>query len=290
MKTNPLVSTLVLGGVGDPGAAAAVAPEAPIRAIADNSFLVEEAYNQEPGVVQHIVTAHRAVDRRAGADDRVWALAYTQEWPLVTQTHQIGFTLPYQFVESGGQTVGGWGDLLLNYRWQAWYDEAQLTALAPRLSLVWPTGDAHRGLGHDTVGFEVNLPFSTALDARWAVHVNAGLRHLPRAGPAPRADLTDVHLGASLIYAFGPHLHGLLEGVAQWEETRGPAGDRTRAFAAVVSPGLRRAFHLPGEAQLVLGLAAPIGLTGAAPDWGVFFYLSVEHGFRRCQASGLTAP
>lgn len=290
MKTAPLVSTLVLGGMGDPGAAAAVAPQAPIRVIADNSFLVEEAYNQEPGVVQHIVTAHWAAERRAGPDDRVWALAYTQEWPLVSQTHQIGFTLPYQFVESGGQTVNGWGDLMLNYRWQAWFNEAQLTALAPRLSLVLPAGDARRGLGHDTVGVEFNLPFSAALHERWAVHVNAGLRHLPRAGPAPRADLTDVHLGASLICAFVPHLHGLLEGLAQWEQTRSPAGDREREFVALLSPGLRRAFNLPGEAQLVLGLAAPVGLTGAAPDWGVFFYLSLEHGFGRREAPALTAP
>jgi hypothetical protein len=43
----------------------------PAAGIQDNSFLIEEAYNQEPGVVQHITTLRR--------QDRSWFYSFTQE-------------------------------------------------------------------------------------------------------------------------------------------------------------------------------------------------------------------
>src|SRR5262245_48740936 len=45
------------------------------RPIQDNSFLLEEAYNQEPGVVQHISFFTYA------AESEAWLYAFTQEWP-----------------------------------------------------------------------------------------------------------------------------------------------------------------------------------------------------------------
>src|SRR4051794_6428190 len=43
--------------------------------IQDNSFFVEEAYNQERGVVQHISTFSRMWNSKD------WAYSFTQEWP-----------------------------------------------------------------------------------------------------------------------------------------------------------------------------------------------------------------
>jgi hypothetical protein len=257
---------------------AAPAPDAPIRGIADNSFLVEEAYNQEPGVVQHILTADYSVNKLNGPDDRVLELAFTQEWPLFSQTHQIGFTLPYLFVESGGSDVNGMGDVLLNYRWQAYYDEDTLTAFAPRLSLVLPTGRKNLGLGDDTLGVEVNLPFSTVLNDHWAMHLNAGFTYLPNAGAGPTADLLGCHLGGSLIYAVTDRTHLLFECVGTWVESLSGA-DTERDFFPVFSPGVRHAFNYDDGSQLVLGMAAPIGLNGNAADYGLFLYVSFEHGF-----------
>ncbi|TAK07500.1 hypothetical protein EPO44_03950, partial [bacterium] len=58
--------------------AAAPAAEAnPIDGISDNSFLLEEAYNQEPGVAQHIFNAVYSNDPRR----RGWSFNFTQEWP-----------------------------------------------------------------------------------------------------------------------------------------------------------------------------------------------------------------
>jgi hypothetical protein len=47
----------------------------------------------------------------------------------------------------------------------------------------------------------------------------------------------------------------------------------------VVSPGFRWAPYTKGETQWVLGLAAPVGVTGEAQDFSLFFYMSFEHPF-----------
>jgi len=259
----------------------APATNAPIRGVMDNSFLVEEAYNQEPGVVQHIFTAAHSVNHVNGPDDRAWDMSFTQEWPLFSQTHQVSYTIPFSDVESGGQHESGFGDVLLNYRWQAYFDEETLMALAPRFSFVLPTGDAKKGLGDDTLGYQVNLPFSTALNDRWAVHANAGLTFLPDAGAGPTEDLLNYNLGASAIYAATDRLHFMLEWIGNWDESINAGGGTDREFSSVISPGARYAFNFQNDSQLVLGLAAPIGLNDAAPDIGVFFYISFEHVFQR---------
>ena len=261
--------------------AAAPATNAPVRGIMDNSFFVEEAYNQEAGVVQHIFTAVHSVDHVSGSDDRAWDFAFTQEWPLFSQTHQVSYTIPFSEVESGGQSASGFGDVLLNYRYQAFFDEDTLTAFAPRLSFILPTGNAKKSFGDDTLGYQLNLPFSTTLNDRWFVHANAGLTCLPHAGPAPRHDLLSYNLGASAIYAATDRLHFMLEWIGNWGESSNGGGGTDREFSSIISPGLRYAFNFKNDSQLVLGLAAPIGLNDAAPDIGVFLYVSFEHFFQR---------
>lgn len=274
MKLTVILTSLSLATAVHAG----VSSNAPVRGIMDNSFLVEEAYNQEPGVVQHIFTAMHSVERISEPDDRAWDMSFTQEWPLFSQKHQVSYTIPFSAVESGGQSDHGFGDVLLNYRYQALFDEDTLTAFAPRFSLVLPTGDADEGFGDDTLGYQVNLPFSTALNDRWFAHANAGFTFLPDAGTGTEHDLLSYNLGASAIYAATEQLHLMLEWVGNWDEAIAGAGT-DREFASVISPGVRYALNFEGDTQLVLGLAAPIGLNDAAPDYGVFFYVSFEHGF-----------
>src|SRR5918911_1163692 len=107
--------------------------------IQDNSFLLEEAYNQEAGVVQHISAFQRI-------EDGDWNYAFTQEWPLGGIRHQLSYTIPVQ--HSGG-TGTGLGDIALNYRYQLIGHPEAATVMAPRFSLLLPTGnDAfERGTG-----------------------------------------------------------------------------------------------------------------------------------------------
>lgn len=58
------------------------------KPIMDNSFLIEEGYNQEPGVVQHVSTFVHTRDLPG------WLATFTQEWPIFSQRHQLAFTVP----------------------------------------------------------------------------------------------------------------------------------------------------------------------------------------------------
>jgi hypothetical protein len=258
----------------------AEAPRRYVEGIRDNSFFIEEAYNQEPGVVQHIFNGLYAIDKLDGPDDKGLALLFTQEWPVFSQKHQFSYTVPYAFLETGGQSDNGVGDVFLNYRYQAVFEEETLLALAPRFSLILPTGDVSENFGNDSLGYQWNLPFSRALGDRWYVHANAGLIFLPDAGD-PEHDLLHYNIGGSAIYALSPDFHLMLEWVGLWLEEHDSAGAGHHEFSSLISPGARRAFNFENGSQLVVGLGVPIGLTGSAQDVGVFMYLSFEHAFMK---------
>src|SRR5258708_2637285 len=92
--------------------AGAVWPQLSTGPLQDNSFLVEEAYNQEAGVVQNILNA--TYDRKTHG----WLLTFTQEWPVPDQTNQLSYAVPYTFAGRPGDPSGV-GDVFLNYRYQA---------------------------------------------------------------------------------------------------------------------------------------------------------------------------
>src|SRR3990172_6129863 len=174
------------------------AAERPIDVIEDNSFLIEEAYNQEEGVVQHIFNAlYTTSGGRHG-----WGFTFTQEWPVFSQDHQFSYTIPSYRLTDGADRVYGIGDILLNYRYQALYEGEMLPAFAPRFSLILPTGSRQKGTGNNVVGYQWNLPFSKKVADRLAVHANFGLTYLPhvKAPPpatpsAPKQSLTSANVG-----------------------------------------------------------------------------------------------
>jgi len=250
----------------------------PAEGIQDNSFLIEEAYNQGPGVVQHILNVLHGASRHTGAKNDDLSFVFTQEWPVFSQTHQFSFTLPYTFFDERGRNESGLEDVSLSYRLQLTMESATTPAIAPRLSIILPTGDPDRELGNDTVGWQFNLPVSKIVSDRWTVHYNAGATLLP---DVEGQDLLSYHLGASVIYAVTPRLNLMLETVAAWDEEIDDDGRTAREAAVVISPGLRYAFNHANDAQTVIGIAAPIGVTSAAPDISVFLYVSFEHFFFR---------
>lgn len=243
------------------------------RPIQDNSFLLEEAYNQEGGVVQHI-----SAFQRVHEDE--WSYAFTQEWPFRSQRHQLSYTLQYvRPAGSGGEA--GPGDVALNYRYQLVGSGDEVVAMAPRLSLVIPSGDEREGRGDATWGAVVNLPVSVELGSRVVTHVNLGATYLPRAeNPrGDRADVTRWNFGQSFIWLARPRLNALAEFVYTTErEVVGP--DTTaRIETFFVNPGIRWAHDLPSGLQIVPGLAVPIGLGPSRGERAVFVYLSFEHPF-----------
>lgn len=254
------------------GAAGAQERPEPIR---DNSFLIEEAYNQPAHVVQHINTfAHP----REGRD---WSYSFTQEWPVGSMRHQLSATIPVQQAWDGGQTRRGAGDVALNYRYQLVGMEGGALAVAPRLSVVLPSGSTRDGFGTGGTGAQVNLPVSFELTPTLVTHFNAGATytHAARDAAGDRAPTTSYNVGQSVVWLATPNVNLLLE--ASWTSTAAVVGngltDRTRGF--LVSPGVRWAHNLPGDLQIVPGVAYPIGVGPSRGDQSLFTYLSFEHPF-----------
>jgi DtxR family transcriptional regulator, Mn-dependent transcriptional regulator len=240
--------------------------------IADNSFLVEEAFNQEGGIFQNIFGATRI--------GGTWAASFTQEWPVISQAHQFSYTLA--FVDDGGQN--GLGDTLLNYRYQAVMEGPGRPAFSPRLSLVLPSGNSDNGLGNGSLGLQVNLPFSKQT-GDWYWHWNGGVTWLPSAEATfQRGDiridregtLTSPFLAASAIYRLRPMFHLMLESVLssdQFLEETGTSRDAT----FTLSPGFRGGWNV-GDKQVIVGFALPTSWNDSAST-GAFVYLSYELPF-----------
>jgi hypothetical protein len=272
-----LLALVVLGRTLPAGAQEAARPE---PAIADNSFFIEEAYNQEAGVVQHINTFAAAGPSNA---DLIYTL--TQEWPFHGQRHQLSYTVPV--IRHQGAS-GGIGDVLLNYRLQLVAGERSW-AVAPRLSAVLPTGSVRRGMGDGTLGVQVNLPLSWQVSSSVVTHWNAGATLLPRAqgprlgGARVKRTLTSYNLGASVIAPTQWPVQLLVESVVSFESAIGAAGQADRSTSRIVSPGFRAAINL-GSVQVVPGFAVPFTRSGGRTDTDLFFYLSFEHPFRRLPA------
>jgi hypothetical protein len=245
--------------------------------IADNSFLIEEAYNQEAGVVQHISTFTRPDGGGA------WSYSFTQEWPLRGSTHQLSYTVPV-LNESGTGT--GIGDLALNYRYQLLGDEGDRPHVAPRLSLLLPTGSESRGRGAGGFGIQTNLPVSLRPRPWLALHGNAGLTWTPDASNVVGETATTLgaNLGGSAIWLVRPTFNLMLE--LLWQSTEDVVGpdQQNRQSALFLNPGLRWAFNFRSGLQIVPGVAYTLGLNDAAGDDGLFLYLSFEHPFRHVES------
>ena len=250
--------------------------------IIDNSFLVEEAFNQEPGIFQNIVTFKRA--HRDG-----WEAVFTQEWPLAAMTHQFSYTVPF----SGGGSRGI-GDVLLNYRFQAMRETRSRPAFAPRFSVILPSGNDKQGLGNGVVGWQLNLPFSKQI-ADTYLHWNTGVTRFPGVAMPGRpahegttANLLNWNLGGSAIWRARPMLHLMLEGLAEFDALPTSFGSSTRSRVITIAPGVRSGWNT-GDAQLIVGLSVPLSFAHTEPlsalrlddDRSVLAYVSYELPFKK---------
>ncbi len=254
-------------------AAGCAGAEEPAKPIQDNSFLVEEAYNQEAGVVQHISTFSR---NRVTRD---WVYTFTQEWPVPDVKHQLSYTLPYQRIQVAPDGRSALGDVLLNYRYQLFGDGNAAVAVSPRFSLVLPTGDERQLRGSGAVGYQAFLPVSVALSPSLVTHWNLGATWTPGARNAAgeKADLTTWSMGQSFIWLAHPNANAMLEFAFSSGETVAGPGLKGRVDAFFVSPGVRFAINFKNGLQIVPGLAFPIGVGPSKGENSVFFYLSFEH-------------
>jgi hypothetical protein len=249
-------------------ATSAAAQTTASQPIEDNSFLIEEAYNQEKGVIQYINSFYRT---RNGD----FAYGFTNEFPVGGQRHQFSYTV--QAIRSG--TNVGVGDTFLNYRYQLHgMKEEDKVAVSPRFSVILPTGNYRRGTGAGAVGYQFNLPVSVTHSKLIVTHWNAGLTVTPRARNAQgdRANATSFNLGQSTVFLIKPNFNFLVETVWNRNAVVTAPSVTSRSYSLLVSPGIRWAWNFKNGLQIVPGLAAPIGVGPSYGERGLFLYLSFE--------------
>ncbi|MEP6802346.1 MAG: transporter [Acidobacteriota bacterium] len=244
--------------------------------IQDNSFLVEEAYNQEPGVVQHIQMFERT---RNGS----WVYSFTQEWPVPGQNHQLSFIAPLVRALSSSGWNEGPGDVAINYRYQLLGDGEARVAVSPRLTVLLPTGSERHGLGAGGTSLQLSLPVSTVLFPWLVAHWNAGLTyvHSARNEEGQSAPTRTWNFGQSFVWLTRSDLNFLVETVWTRAETVASPGRTSRSRAFLVSPGIRWAWNRPEGVQIVPGIAFPLGVGPSRGERSVLLYFSVEHPFQK---------
>ena len=203
-------------------------------------------------MVQHISAFNRARDGS-------WLYTFTQEWPLFAQAHQLSYTVPLL----GGLGQTGVGDVALNFREQLVGTEGKIS-LAPRVSVLLPTGNEGRGFGSGQTGLQVNVPLSIRVASHVVTHWNLGATGIP-------GQHTVMNGGGSVIWELRPTFNAMLEFTWAQIET-----DITEMF---VNPGIRWAFNFSNGLQIVPGIAVPIGIGPSNGERSLFLYLSFEHPF-----------
>jgi hypothetical protein len=240
--------------------------------ISDNSFLIEEAYNQGPGVVQHINTFMRS----RGGD---WLYTFTQEWPIGSMKHQISYTIAALSLNR----AGGFGDLTINYRYQL--VNGSKVSVAPRASLLLPTGNSRRGLGAGGVGLQTNLPISVTVSDKFVTHWNAGATFVPRAKDVldEKAFTKSLNLGQSTIWLAHPRFNVMMETAWNRFESVIGRGRLASSYTLSLNPGVRWAYNFKSGLQIVPGVSFPIGVGPSLGSRAVFLYLSFEHPFKKLE-------
>lgn len=240
------------------------------KPIQDNSFLLEEAYNQEAGVVQHISSL--VFDRNV----HTWVYALTDEWPLNGQRHQLSLTVPLQNSPDGGVAV--LSDIAINYRLQMIGSGDTRLAVTPRLSVILPT--ASDELGGGTFSIQGALASSYMATKTLALHSNAGFTFVPsvEVGAGFTSRLMHLNAGQSAVWLVHPRVNLMLEGVVTSTESfTGVGSARSRSTGVTLAPGVRWSHDFASGLQIVPGLAFPIGFRANDGQRGVLLYLSFEH-------------
>lgn len=258
-------------------------------AIEDNSMLIEEAFNQEAGVIQHI--SNFVVDHGE------FVYNYTQEIPLADVKHQLSIGLSYSSLQkpegfdafNNNYLTKGLGDLYINYRPQL-MSKNDWALVIPRFTLIAPTGNSRYGLGSGAWGGQFNLAVTKRLNSKITTHYNAGYTLLKKADYYSYAtdgtpelkfekNIPSANIGASVIWLIHPKFNLMTEYVSSFGNAINDGGSLDKDNVTIINPGFRFAIDI-GKCQVVPGMGIPINFSnGQFTGTGGFFYLSIEPAY-----------
>lgn len=243
-------------------------------AIEDNSMFVEEAYNQEDRVVQHI--SNLVI---LPLSEKDFSYSFTQEWPAFGLKHQLSYTLQWHSFSNTG--VSGFGDILLNYRYQLWYKQNFITC-SPRISLIVPTGNHSKQLGDGSWGLQINLPVSKRWTNHFINHFNLGTSYLFKVSQAETGfdhSMLNYFGGLSSIWLLTEKTNLMLECMTYYNAKTADGNTVNYTNETIIAPGFRHAINIK-SLQIVPGITIPFSFSKEdGKNIGLFFYLSLEHPY-----------
>jgi hypothetical protein len=231
---------------------------------------MEEAYNQENGVVQHINT----FQRMWSSGD--WVYTETDEWPVWTAKHQLSVMTVVNHAGDYPGSGAGLGDTAFNYRYQLIGNGESKIAVSPRLTMLFASGNPVQGRGFGGNGVQISLPMSVVHGKRFVSHWNVGTTIIPhqKNDAGQKASAYDVNLGNSVVWLINPRFNAFVETLWGSTEDVVAPGKTVRSQSLYINPAIRWAYNFKSGLQIVPGLGMPIGVGPSAGDKGVFLYLS----------------
>jgi len=248
--------------------------------IEDNSFLLDEAFNQDKGVMQFISNFSWS-----NLNSNCMVYSFTHEIPVVNNHHQASYTLQYNFNQPFGKThYSGPGDLILSYSYMAAGKDDRVMII-PQINLIVPTGDPAKGLGNGGFGGKLGLAITKRFSRTIVTHYNFSetmiyqadyLTTLQSESRKAEKNIKVRTYAASVIWYPTSRLNLMFESVANHLSDTNANGSPLRTWQAIGNPGVRFAVDLH-KAILVSGASFPFTVGGDSLDQpGVFIYLSLE--------------
>ena len=242
--------------------------------IEDNSFLLEEAFNQEYGVYQFIQKYQTDLK-----DKKTFDYAFENEIPLTDKVHQFSYEIPVAKTNEAKES--GVGDISLNYRWQPVNTGAIL--LAERIGLILPTGSVAEETGNGVYGLEFMQAATIHLNESFVNHYNFGFTTLPDAetsGHNKKRTISSFSAGTSLIYLAKDNFNLMFEALVESGQEVDATGAKTAATTVTLNPGVRFAYDFDWkETQIVPGVSFPVDVISSRTSYGALLYLSIEPKF-----------
>lgn len=246
--------------------------------IEDISMFIEEAFNQEAGIIQHISNFF--------FDAESFSCFYSQEIPLKDYWLQFSYTIKY----STGK-FSGFSDLFINYRPTIWYKK-HWALVAPGFTFILPSGDSRKGLGNGAWGGQFILAVTKRISRRTATHWNAGYTFFRNADrydydPFGQPVLTQeknigmANIGTSGIWFVLPALNLMLEYQSVFRKDIADDGSLMFTPILTLNPGFRFGFNVC-KVQIVRGIGLPLEYVDGwfGHSW-VFGYLSIEPDYNK---------
>lgn len=291
------IAALTLGLALAPAAAAAESftlPEEP-----DFAFVTGSPYTESKRFLQIILNNQFTQEEVNGTTERLLSNSLRLEYGF---TDRLEADLVVNFVNSWLTAPGvesnlnGFGPSLLGVRYRILRESSAPITLTFGPQILPPTANIAKGFGSGGFGLAWDLTTGREWN-RWFFHylaVNYATTFAvldPTAGS--RADFTLHTLNYGLALGFRPvehmtasgnkhDLHVTMEfdGTLSQEILPGNVtGQRTTENQFFFIPGARYGFLTPKKFLAEVGIAGIVGLTAAAPDWGLILQTQFELGF-----------